>query len=374
MALLTRDGPGTPRPVQQADSRLLPASGRTSSEVDGNLRPASVPRWLPMMVSVLAHPYLPVCLALGLVAAQMSVLFAPGTGGMPLAVGVKVTLASWMALTVVGVGKDMIRGHATRPERSDEHADHMVSPHRGTVVERRAEPLLALSRLSALHIGLGALVLIAAALQRAPSRLAANVIGYVLVAVPALWVVQRRAGPAAAARAATVLALFALLPTHADLRDMRLFEQVPVSAGSFFRWSVGWPEEDWILRHEIRLERPGENRPMALIVQLAAPYEGPAQVFASMNGYELGPLRNLGRGQLQVTVPAEVVSGQSHLRFELRQRPVDPSLRLVAQRWTGGASLRSAASSFFDGQAWRPGTFNDLAGRPRIGIYLVELR
>jgi hypothetical protein len=66
--------------------------------------------------------------------------------------------------------------------------------------------------------------------------------------------------------------------------------------------------------------------------------------------------------------------GQTQLTFELRQERLDPLLRLVAQRWSGGATNSDRASKYFDGQTWHAGTLDAATGRPHAGIYVLQLR
>jgi hypothetical protein len=224
-------------------------------------------------------------------------------------------------------------------------------------------------RWAAWQIALAGGALVAAGLQRAPGRLVLNLIGYALCAGFAVWVAQSRGGALAAARAAAVVAVFAVVATTADLRAPLAVESTrPASA---FRWSVGWPSQDWVLRHELRLP-PGAPAPRELAVPLAAPYEGPARVFARVNGVDLGPLQQAPPTELRLELPGEVVGQGGRVVLELRQRPVDPAQRLIAQRWTAGATLGGTASSYFDGLEWLPGTFDDGAGRPQPGVFVLR--
>lgn len=233
-----------------------------------------------------------------------------------------------------------------------------------------AAPLQRVTATQVLFLG-GALI--AAALQRAPSRLVANLLGYGLVAAPLLWVVRRRAGPAAAAKAALALALFAYTPTHLDLHPSEGYAYEQWTAESPFRWSVGWPRDGWILRHEIELPEAARNGPLRLVALLALPYSGPAQVYGTVNGQPVGPLRRHDEHALLLEVPPSVAAGERRLAFELWPEPVDPGLRIGAQRWAAGASRGATASSYFDGERWWLGTFNDRAGRRQEGVYMVRL-
>ena len=340
-------------------------------------------RWLPLLSRGARSPW-PLALAAGLVGAHLSLVLAADGGASALGVGVRAMLACWAALTLAEVGRAMARGTADAPAKTPGPAGRTPGgPGRSPAESAPPEGLMAVStsteegspQLTAGHVVFGAAALLAAALQRSPSRLVVNLLGFGLIAVPLVWVVRRRVGPAAAASAAAALAVFAVFPTHVDLRQAPSTEKW--RADSPFRWTVGWPSDGWILRHEIRLDRPATARPMRLIVPIAgdaaAQPAGPGQVFATMNGQDLGPLRPTGYESLVVDIPAELLAGRSRLTFELRQAPVDASLRIVAQRWTGGAGLGPTASSFYDTQRWWPGTFNDLVGKQQAGVYILEL-
>lgn len=322
------------------------------------------------LVSVGARSPLPLSLVAGVVVAQLYLALKPeGPIMAGLGAGVKAMLGCWLVLTLAEVAGATLRGGAGGSEAVE------ALPLRTGAAPAVRWPVAWLPRLNALHITVGSAALIAAALQRAPGRLLVNLLGFGLVAVPLLWVVQRRAGPPVATRAALAFALFAFVPTHTDIRQAPASEQARLD--SPFRWTVGWPDESWILRHEIQPDRlamgPFEQ-PMFLTVVVVGDARGGGQVYATLNGQELGPLRRTEYGTLVVGVPADLLVTQSRLAFELRQSPRDPALRLVAQRWSGGATLGPAASSFYDTRRWWPGTFNDAAGRREPGVYLLELR
>ena len=287
----------------------------------------------------------------GATAAALPLGLGDGPGGA-VRLGLKVAVAVWALWTT---GQVVVAVAGTGP--------------------RAAAPGVAggslLARWPAWQIALAGGVLLTAGLQRAPQRLVLNLIGYALVAAFAVWVVQRRGGRVAAARAAAVVAAFAVVATTADRRQPLTVESSrPASA---VRWSVAWPEPLWVLRHEVRLA-PGSLPPGRLEVPLATAYDGPARVLVRANGVELGPMAQDGPTSLRLALPPDAVGRSDRLTLELRQQPFDPDLRLIAQRWTAGATLGAAASSYFDGQAWRAGTFDDAAGRRRDGVYVLQLK
>jgi hypothetical protein len=111
-----------------------------------------------------------------------------------------------------------------------------------------------------------------------------------------------------------------------------------------------------------------------LQIPLAAPYEGPARVYVTLNGTDLGPARPAARARLDVDLPSSLVANRARLVFDLRQRPVDPRLRITAHRWGQAATAGAGASSYADSAArWWPGTFDDAIGRPQPGIYVVQV-
>lgn len=218
-----------------------------------------------------------------------------------------------------------------------------------------------------------AFALMLASLLRSPSRLAVNLLGTVLVGGPLYWITHRRVGPRAAALAMAALALFVTYPALQDLNLVARGGAAAVLATSF-RWTVGWPSEQWVLAHEIELGRPWQGGPATLAIQRYGPYEGQSLVLASVNEVALGPMRETEFNALEVDVPEHALTGRRLMRFELRLSAVDQRLRLVAHRWTAGATRGARASSFFDGHAWHFGTFDDVRGRSEAGVYVLDLK
>jgi hypothetical protein len=287
--------------------------------------------------------------AAGGVAAQLALAFSPAPDARWVAsVALRVALGLWAAWTLLGVV--------------------------AAVAERRAiagaPPAPAGHRWQDWQIVLGGAALLAAGTLRAPGRLVMNLLGYGLVALALVWVVRRSGGPAAAARAATVLAVCALLPLTADWRGVPELE--PARADSAYRWPVGWPAPGWVLRQEILLPA-GSPPPRRVEFQLLHAYDGPARVLATVNGEDAGPLVADGT-VLSLRLPEHLVTVPGRLTVELRQAPPDPELQLLAQRWTAGATLGARASSHFDGERWWPGTFVEATGRRQPGVYVLQLR
>lgn len=221
---------------------------------------------------------------------------------------------------------------------------------------------------------LGALALIAVAIAalfwRTPSRLTLNLCGFLALGIPLAWVVTRRAGGRPAALAVAALGVVALGTVAVDARRAPIIEDA--YAASTVKWTVGWPNERWALRHVILLDGPLPTRAASLAVPLARDYRGDAQVLVSLNGRDLGAIAPRGTG-FRVPVPVEPLQGQRRLVFELRVDRLDRDLRLMAFRYGRGATLPNAASEFFDSQRWWPGTFNDATGAPQPGIYVLRL-
>jgi hypothetical protein len=167
------------------------------------------------------------------------------------------------------------------------------------------------------------------------------------------------------------VAVLALAPANVDMKIAP--DTAPAQADSAYRWTVGWPQPDWMLRHEVRLATPLAGVDASLSVPLAIDYGGTAQVLITVNGRDLGPMMQPSGRELRTGLPPDVIAGQTRLTFELRQRPWDPAMRLFAQPWTSGATMGALASSFHDGVRWWPGTFNDGAARHQFGVYIVRL-
>jgi hypothetical protein len=214
-----------------------------------------------------------------------------------------------------------------------------------------------------------AAVVLAAGLRHAPARLIVNLLGFLLLALPVLWLVRRRAGPAAAARAVVALAVFSFWPAPLNLSHPPLVQPVQPDAGLF--WPVGWPGEEWVLRHQVQLEPPADGQAWELSIPFAAPYRGPSRIFATLDGVALGPARQNPIGAT-LDIPSSLMAGRMRLTLDLQARPVDPSFHLLAHPFVRGASLGADASEYFDGVAWQRGTFDVLAGQARPGVYLLR--
>ena len=222
-----------------------------------------------------------------------------------------------------------------------------------------------------LLLALGVLLIVGLSLE-APWRLVANLLGFVCVGAPLVLVVFVRAGPVAATDAALAFCLFALVPAARSMdRPPGTLDFEPASP---YRWSVGFPTTEWRLSHEVRLDEPPGDTPLELLVWLAREHTGDAELHAWLNGVALGPLRPEEFNSRVVAIPRELSADQTTLRFELSATTVDPSLRLLAHPWAGGATAGMDASQYFDGRRWWPGTFNDLVRQPQAGIYVMSVR
>jgi hypothetical protein len=241
---------------------------------------------------------------------------------------------------------------------------------RRLIFARAVPPTTAAWPFTVNQIALAGALLLIAVLPRAPQRLVVNLLGYALVAVPLLWLTRRHAGENAARLAALALTLFAVVPTH--LKDVPVPSLPQAEAGSNFRWPAGWLHQDWVLRHRIVLAEPLPGAG-SLRLSLAAPYSGPAEVIGRLNGQTIGPFRPVPTDLLEASIPAALLRGPTDLTIELRLSRPDPALSVAAQRWTGAATLRDDASSYFDGRAWHGGTFDTVAIRAQRGAYVLEL-
>jgi hypothetical protein len=282
----------------------------------------------------------------GLLAVQLALVLRPGVGVGEVAwLAVKLALASALVLLLLWIALAMAqrRRGATRPGRP-----------------WALEPWPVLGVASAA---------VALSLLRQPARLTLTLYCFVLGAGATWWVVRRCAGAGAAAGAVGGLTLLTLVAATTQHPSMRFAEDW--QPDSTYKWAVGWPTESWRVRHTVQLPGPAPARALRLRLFLARAYEGPARVFASVNGHVLGEAQL--SNEVHVDVPASLAAGTSRLEFELRQAPIDPRLRLLATRWTQGSSLGAAASGFYDGVVWLPGTFNDAAGRTQPGVLAAHL-
>lgn len=340
----------TPAPVAPLDRSTAAGPPRRS-------RPAPWRRWM-----VIAGG-----LAAGCLAAGWHLLFAPSANGAEAArLGVRVAAGCWVFGVLASAAGASLRqtetaGRAFAARRVA--ARPFVSRENGAgwgVWRWPSAPYVV--------VAAGVLLLLLA-LQRQPSRLVVNVVGYLTLTLPLVWLIARGAGLNWAVRVALALTAFALVPTNANWRyppDMRA-----VGTESDFNWVAGWPSSGWAIRHEFH-PQPVYEEDRVLVIPMANPYDGPARVFVTLNGRDLGPARIEAHLFLKVDVSRAVMAGNQTLVLELRQRPADPNLRVIAHRWVGGTSA-SGASSYFDGQRWWPGTFNVELGRPQPGNYMMRL-
>ncbi|MDQ3701749.1 MAG: hypothetical protein M3442_12635 [Chloroflexota bacterium] len=320
----------------------------------------------------------PSCILAGLLTAQAALLTRPEVGLLAVAaLGARAALGCWALLTFLAVGDAMLRvtrlagesmGHPERSEGSVSQGGKIAT----SVASDPRGQGTAWHTLGPAPVVGGAALLIAAFTFGSPGRMAVTLLCYLVLVTSLAWAVQRGAGRRAAGRAAAALSVVAVVGSATDVRLQPPI--IEAQAASTYRWTVGWPTETWVLRHEIRPQPPLPVGAIVLHVPLANAYEGPAQVYARVNGHNLGPAR-LGerRSGLQVDVPGALVNGQARLLFELRLAPVDPRLRITAHRWGQAATAGPGASSYFDAERWWPGTFNDALGQARQGIYVVQV-
>jgi hypothetical protein len=291
-----------------------------------------------------------IALAAGCAGLQLA-LTAAGSLPGALATGLRVTLATAILLLACSVAVAMLRGSVP-----------ILQAVPSTAARRETNITLLLAL---------ACVAIAAVVAPAPSRLAANGLAIAVWAPALWWVVSRRAGREMAARALLALSVFTVATAMVDLRNTRFIEDF--RPDSPFRWPVGWPREGWVLRYEFRLDAPSPPRAAKLRLALARLYQGNTHILATLNGRDLGPAE-YASGTMEMTVPVsrEQMAGLTDFVFELRPSAIDRSLQLLAQPWAGGASLRLASTSYFDGAGWHEGTLNDSTGQTQSGIYVVR--
>ena len=217
--------------------------------------------------------------------------------------------------------------------------------------------------------------LFALAVQRSPERALLNLVGFVGLAAPLAWTAQRWRGGEMAVRAVLALGVLALASTRVNLPPNAAFDIVEAKADSPFRWTVGFPSSSWVLRHEFvaRLPQPPGYRP-ELLIPLAAPYPGSADVAITLDGTRVTLMEGMARGFLHARLQPEWLALPGRRTLEMRLTPADSSFKLIAQRWTDGAALGASASSYFDGVSWHAGTFNEATGAAQPGVYVLQIR
>ena len=229
-----------------------------------------------------------------------------------------------------------------------------------------------LARWPAWQIALAGAVLLIAGLQRAPQRLVLNLIGYALLSAFAVWVVQRR-GRAARRRGRRPWSpSFAVVATTADRRPAAGGEVVRGRRRPCAGRSAGRSRSGCCAR------RCGSPRGSALRepleVPLATAYDGPARGPRPGQRGGAGPdgARRPGRAA------TGAAGGGGAPRRDARARAAATPLRSGSApdraALDGRGDAGGAASSYFDGQRWRPGTFDDAAGRRQDGVYVLQLK
>lgn len=303
-----------------------------------------------------------------LVAAQVALLLsAESDSSAALRVAAKVALGVGIAFIVLDVGRALLtNGRVLQVAWVSGNVTRSWGPWTALVA--------LFSKIRPWHVLLVGLTLIVLFTAKTPARLTVNLVGFVAFAGPLWWLVQRGAGQRAATIAMSAVAVFAVVALTAD-RPTRQFI-ADWGAASPYKWSAGWPTAEWRLAQTISLPT-GRDTPRGgyvLTMPLAQRYGGTSSVLFTVNGVEVGAARFVqDRSWLAVDVPTEGASADGDLRIEFRASPPDPALRILALRWTGGATMGAAASSYFDGSQWRAGTFNDAAGQAQLGVYVVRL-
>jgi hypothetical protein len=301
---------------------------------------------------VIAGPSVAAAVA-AVVAAQIALLMDQQPHpSAALDVALRVGAGTWALLTLLSVALDMV---------SQPRASGTTDSSRDGLGAVRAAAVLG--------------ALFAIAVQRSPQRAFLNLVGFAALAVPLVWTVQRWRGGASATRAVLALGVLALASARVNLPPNVAFNIAEAKPASPFRWTVGFPSGEWTLRHEFLAgaSHPPGYRP-ELLIPLAAPYAGTSNVVVTLDGKQVTMLEGPARGFLHARLQPEWLALPGPRTLELRLLPPDPQFRLLAQRWTAGASLGPNASSYFDGVAWHSGTFNDLTGLAQPGIYVLQIR
>lgn len=204
---------------------------------------------------------------------------------------------------------------------------------------------------------------------------------YVLLATICNWAMtQLRATRVAYWLGLTMTALWVTMA----FRDVQpTFQIQSASAGGLLRWEAGWPDRDAIVEHrlrwpeivvpeglELRIEVVGQCRSDVMLEVFTVtspdlPYAQP--------GSALGWAKPIGSSTLAVPAPAEAFTRDGQLIVRMRQPDVDLMCKLIAHRWTSGASGGPDASAIIRADGRIPGAYDTTLHVVREGALLVHL-
>ena len=171
--------------------------------------------------------------------------------------------------------------------------------------------------------------------------------------------------PVGAPRAAVLgLAPLSLVGATAQRPSMRFMQDW--APQSEHRWAVGWPTESWRLSHALRLPAGASERPLRLRFFLAGPYNGPARIYATVNGQEV-QRHSWPRASYRSTCRPPCCRGRRTCSSSCARLPPIPGCACWPAAGPRGPAWAGRPPPTATAPPGCGGTFNDAAGRAQAG-------
>lgn len=232
-------------------------------------------------------------------------------------------------------------------------------------------------------VGAGALVI---ASHGPVSRQALNLITYVLVAGPIWWASREGIGNW---RLPTAVVVSVVWPVCA-IRDVRIPVVISkAEVGGIFRFYATWPDENSSIDHRMHWDRTGGLAPSAVGIEVGPECDSMVRLegWVVKVGSEAGQtgslvvvdgLRHLGFARRAspeswiFRLEQDDWTADGDLTLRIRLNPFSSDCRLLAMRWTAGASGGVGASAVVSGGVSTAGVFDPASGAVRAGVLLIR--
>ena len=232
-------------------------------------------------------------------------------------------------------------------------------------------------------VGAGALVI---ANHGPVSRQALNLITYALIAGPIWWASREGNG---SWQLPMVMIVSVVWPVSA-IRDVRIPVDISKSGmGGIFRFDAGWPDGQSLIEHRMHWDRSRGLAPSAVGIEVGegcdpvVRLEGWAVSVGSGAGQPgnlvvVNGLRHLGfarRASPETWIfrlEQDDWTADGDLTIRIRLNPFSSACRLLAMRWTAGASGGVGASAVVSGGVRIAGVFDPASRAVRAGVLLIR--